>query len=799
MNYVESYYNMKKYLEENYLEKENYFPVYICSCGRWYTINDSLPNELKDCECGLKIGGKNEILEERDNHFAIYYDENQKNFIESGRASKANNKCKLNGKLLKDFKVEFIIEPIIKNCSKLGDLLLKNNEINDVNFSETFRNFVFLSQVYLEYIFDIVPENQKSEEFNNDINIFDEIKNLNTKIEEYLESKKISYSDFMNYFCDSYLDLLTNADCLKEKSKLYNLFDNLLKREYEEQDFNNIESNIITTLSYEPKFTNENLKYLLTATKYPNIEELKNYISLYKKRPLPILNTFVNIDQKHSDIEKLTHIENINDFINAFAEETNNEITRRNSESDTIKYYLDEFRNKLKNTDENSKSTLDIQFEAFCESYSQITNDLPLNITMDQPVKNILNDNKIKNKETAINKLYCHLIEIQNEYLKKIIENYNQNKDKLKEDIIIKNAIEQIQKEIPIQLATKADIFSFNVSTNVILSFEELFSFYSIKNIFNDKDDRIDYSNYSNIKFKLNMIEKELLNIILTGKKLFSEKQITYKFYLDPFEVEEKTKKFEKFTELYDRENLDDKEKQTLSKATENLKKIILPNLEILIFYLIKENKYQGKQKISEIKFHSNLYLNKNFIQLFSDSNNFTINKLVSIYEYMEEILWDFIADRYVNEEFKKRGFSKEYKAQLIEYCQNEDKRELKNKKLQSLLIKFICRYLPNESKEIESRDLFEMIREKNMNESELILKDLEDLKNKFGAKVKDTFDITSFLEINIRPSVPDPAKNPVPGQVPAPAPEPDQHQPDMPDDENNENEEEEEEENRHF
>jgi hypothetical protein len=209
------------------------------------------------------------------------------------------------------------------------------------------------------------------------------------------------------------------------------------------------------------------------------------------------------------------------------------------------------------------------------------------------------------------------------------------------------------------------------------------------------------------------MIEKELLNIILTGKKLFSEKQITYKFYLDPFEVEEKTKKFEKFTELYDRENLDDKEKQILSKATENLKKIILPNLEILIYYLIKENKYQGKQKISEIKFHSNLYLNKNFIQLFSDSNNFTINKLVSIYEYMEEILWDFIADRYVNEEFKRRGFSREYKAQLTKYCQNEDKRELKNKKLLSLLIKFICRYLPNESKEIESRDLFEMIKEK--------------------------------------------------------------------------------------
>lgn len=85
-----------------------------------------------------------------------------------------------------------------------------------------------------------------------------------------------------------------------------------------------------------------------------------------------------------------------------------------------------------------------------------------------------------------------------------------------------------------------------------------------MKNIFNDKNDKIDYSKYSDIKFKLNMIEKELVNIILTGRKLFSQKQITYKFYLDPYEVEEKTKKFEKFTELYDRENLSDEEKAEL-------------------------------------------------------------------------------------------------------------------------------------------------------------------------------------------------------------------------------------------
>ena len=77
------------------------------------------------------------------------------------------------------------------------------------------------------------------------------------------------------------------------------------------------------------------------------------------------------------------------------------------------------------------------------------------------------------------------------------------------------------------------DIFSFDVSNGNILSFEELYSFYSSKNIFNKNDDTIDYSRYSEIKFKFNMIEKELVNIVLTGKRLFSQKQINYQFYLD--------------------------------------------------------------------------------------------------------------------------------------------------------------------------------------------------------------------------------------------------------------------------
>ena len=752
MIYIKSYYEMKRYLEDESKGKNNnFYPAYVCSCGRWYTIKDSFPFETKDCECGLKIGGTNEILIDRANHCAIYYDENHRDFIEQRKVGKINNKCKLKGILLKEFKDEFILKKVMYKCKNLDKLLMDTFIIDNDTFPTVFLKFIFLSQTYIEYIIGAATESEITSEFNYN-NLLDDIIGLNNKLEKFMSTKNINYSDFMNYSCDTLFNLLKNRDCIKEKERIKKEISNLLesleekyKTNPENQVFNNIEINILTSIAFDKEFKNENLKYLLTASQYPTIGELKKSIDFYKKKSLPILNAFISLDAKNSDISKLSHIEIINDFVNSFAEENSNLISRKSSETDTISFYLEEIRRNTTLLD-GGKSLLDLQFEKFCKSYEEITNCVPLQITEDQPVKNILNDDKIKGKETAINKLYSHLIDIQNQFLNKIIDDYNNNKNENKENIIIKNAIEQIQKEKPIQLCTKADIFSFNVSNNIILSFDELFSFYSLKNIFNEKNEKIDYSKYSEIKFKLNMIEKELVNIILTGKKLFSKKQLTYKFYLDPYEVEEKTKKFEKFTELYDRENLTDEEKNELKTQIRNLEKIILPNLEILIFYLIQENKYQGTQKINEIKFHSNLYLDKKFIQLFSDSNKFTINKLVSIYEYTEEQLWGFISDRYINEEFKLNIYSTKFSKELKEFYENEEKRELKNDMLTSILIKFVCRYLPYEPKESQSRDLFEMIREKNINLPEKIQNELQEMKNTFGAKLCDAIDITRYF-----------------------------------------------------
>ena len=246
----------------------------------------------------------------------------------------------------------------------------------------------------------------------------------------------------------------------------------------------------------------------------------------------------------------------------------------------------------------------------------------------------------------------------------------------------------------------------------------------------------------------MNSIEKELVNIVLKGKKLFSKKQLTYKFYLDPYQDEEITKKFERFTQIYGRKNIINDEKIYLVEQISNnfnLKKIILPNLETLINYLIQENKYQGTHKINQIKINSNLYLDHKFISLIY-SNKFTINKLITIYEFLEEQLWKFIADLYINKEFKDFFFCVRNKKILDDFYENENNRELKNDMLTSLLIKFVCRKLPNEPKEYQSRNLLAMIKEKNMNLPKPILEELDEMKNYIGPTLSDVIEITLYF-----------------------------------------------------
>ena len=719
---IDKYYRMKKYLEEN----NNY--IYLCSCGKWYPHDK---NKCQEENCKKNLFDSN----------IIFYDDNQKNNYEK------NKKIISRGIIIEKYKKKHII-PLFQDSQKLCDILTKNKQINEKNFWKIFIKFIFLSQLFIDFEIGFVKKEEINKEFDN-ANLFEEIIDFKTKIEDYFNKSKNdlnTFNNIMNNFSDYYLTFMEEWDYFSNINLFYKFFEgkNILNECNKNNSYKNMETNILTNIVIEENFKDRNLQYFLTATKYPTMEELeelalKSNETIFKSFISEIIKESKN-GQKNMDISKLQYIEVINNFINDFSEENKNLISR-NQKENKIKDYL------TKDITDEKNKIIEDKFNDFVKAYNAINENIliePYEMSQEQPVKCILIDDKEK---SSIYNLYEKLIDIQNKSLKKIIDEYDKySKEKNKNDILIKNAIEQIKNEIKIQEATKSDVFEFKFKNNIIFSFEELFSFYSTKDIFNNKDNNINYSSYSNIKFDFENIEKELINIILTRKKLFSEKQILFEFYLDPYKEERITKKLKEFNNIYNYEKINDKNKENMLNDMTILTNIFLPHLETLIIYLIKNKNNDSKELISNININKNLYLNKDFLKFLKDYN-IKIEQLIDLYEFAEEKLWKRIVDNNVEEKFNCGDFVKSKKDKILDYLNNEEGRELKNNKLISLLIKYICRYLPYEKQ--KDKNLFETIRDRNSDLSSKEKEELTKLNEIWGVTIDNAITLTDWIIIN--------------------------------------------------
>ena len=218
LNYIDSFFTIKDYFEEENMQKINSYPPYICDCGIWYSLGKDLPNKVKKCKCGLDIGGKNEILIDRPNHFAIYYNESHEEYIENGRLNKLYKKSKLNGILLSDFKKKYI-DIIFAQNVEVQNQLSNNIEINNDNdFNTIFIELIFLSQMYIYKTIGLRSDEIISEE--TDFNLYEQIKKYYNNIDNFLSSKKIKLNYFMHYFFDSFSEFLHQEKFIYTKEKL---------------------------------------------------------------------------------------------------------------------------------------------------------------------------------------------------------------------------------------------------------------------------------------------------------------------------------------------------------------------------------------------------------------------------------------------------------------------------------------------------------------------------------------------------------------------------------------------------
>ena len=483
----------------------------------------------------------------------------------------------------------------------------------------------------------------------------------------------------------------------------------------------------------------------MSVSEYPNLNNLDNFI---KRNKYPILSSFLEAEKErmigdNKDIDFLKYLEQMNDFINLFSEKYWNRITRQEIENNRISNYI-----------QDTDKLLSQKYKNFENAFNAISD---ISITREHEVKFIINtENKINKTKTEINKIYCRLIGIQNKVLNKIIEGYSKlDENEKNKNLLLKNTIEQIEENpLIIQYATESDILVFDINDGIILSFEELYSFNSYKKIFNEKNNLINYNEYSKIYYDSDNIEKELIKIMLPGKKKFSDEQILFKFYADPFEKEDITKKLLTFEKNYGKVDLNDDDKNYLLNVSYDIKKNVLQNLDTLIEYLNSkkyENDYRNTQPIDDIKPPYNLFIEQQFWSIFKLKNSLTINKIFTIYEFFEEENIGIIINRYINRDFNNE-LKEEHRKMIIDFIKKENKTSLKKELLLSLLIKYICRNLPNprEPEQLKEQNLFKILSEKYSEIQENIKKDLNEL-SEGGAKIKDAISIARYLRKQIK------------------------------------------------
>ena len=284
-------------------------------------------------------------------------------------------------------------------------------------------------------------------------------------------------------------------------------------------------------------------------------------------------------------------------------------------------------------------------------------------------IANVLNDDGEWLYGMYLAAAYQMFINWQNTFLNNIIGNISQSG-------VLHYFKEQLEKEIYAQDATNSEVISLNLNNenSIYNTFDEVITAFS-KRSFIDLEGQINYRNYKNIKYDFDLIEEELGKIILPGKKLFkneAERFVTYGF--EGYRGGNSTV-IQEFIAKYNQNPLEKPERKILFDYTTKNRidfNGLMFSLQLLIFYLKNEN-YQSTHSINDAieKTPDFVKINDDCKEFFKEHDNFKLNILISIYEYIELLCYPQIVDN-VNEDYKKE-IEREQIEKINEYFAQEN------------------------------------------------------------------------------------------------------------------------------
>ena len=326
-------------------------------------------------------------------------------------------------------------------------------------------------------------------------------------------------------------------------------------------------------------------------------------------------------------------------------------------------------------------------------------------MNLDLPLCFFLVDDGDKDGGMFLASAYEKMIKWQNDFIEIIIENN-------KISGIHNSYVSQLEQEVNIQDASKEEIVTINEKTYKI--FNDFIYSTAIRNIFS-KDNKIIYKNYNDLEYDFEFIEEELGRVILPGIKKFRIDKINFIIYLFEGLRASHSSILLDYNAKYPPKKLNEDEEKKIEELSQINKSNkfyneVFSSLQILMNEIVKGN-YEPSHLIYKIIETLPVYiiLNKELKNMFKETYEyylgekiFSLDTLVSIFEYFEALCWKEIRKK-VAEDCKLK-ISDEAKKYITEYFANDkDKKNLINQKnFTTALRRFISRSLAGSRQESE-------------------------------------------------------------------------------------------------
>jgi len=710
--FISAYHHLVQELPKTKEKGNKEVGYYVCKdCGYYYDVpyctfppSDAQP--YKDPN-GHIVYGHDHILAKPD--IRVFFDQKHLDYVRNDEGFYFTyTKCKnwhdsFQSKTLEQFKEQYV-DKYLKQKNKgitegyTIELFEKNSPVRTMHFI-TFRilNFILYSFIMGSYILDNISEKESKAYLVENLfphTLFGIVKKNWELLDVALKEIEIeNIQTFITGIFDKIIEIM-------EK---YNSMDTVLKLDNFENEINDV---IIGIINDKKNIENINEKYkavnnqLLSCNPnsmkeiiqarfdpsvydnetYPDIESysVSNIInfnsfekyfnlSLENKKKYSLIDMLVNKDlvvtKNVINMKSLLDINNLeNILLNIYSFKISREDAKIKKLNDEI-IHISELYNEMNSIKLDNTQFTKTYIEPFAKSWDSIKKtsvqykcrllrnldkgEKPLDMTVDKPLCYFLCDDGDIEGGMFLAAAYQNFICWQNNFIKQIISNNELNG-------ILNSYVPKLKQEIFIQDATMDEII--NINDNVYKYLNELIHTHSMRNIF-DKNGKIDYRKYNEIKYDLDSIEEEMGKLILPGLKSFKNDKIRFITYLfEGFRGQNSTILTE-YNEKYLQRDLSEEEKLALNDLLENNNNSqfyndVFASLQILMNEIIKENYDQNHFIYKIIEALPNyIILNEKLKNVFkekyqySDPNNkvFTINSLVSIFEYFESLCWNEI------------------------------------------------------------------------------------------------------------------------------------------------------------